>query len=787
LKDRGPLKPAVGEPLALLSRLLKAGVVESELDMAVEALVGAASATAAVVLVGRGDAVDVERWHGFDGAQRDQVRPLLGADPVVPQQLKLEGEQALLVYVMPLGHGAHGAAAIAFDAATPARPSNLEAADHVVAILAAKLAEERRVAAMRSELSRAKRWFEITGTQLKILDRERQKFAAVVSQSDTFVLVVDAGRVVRWVNGALRDRLARPEEQRGDELQVDAIWDMLGVDVKLSGCPVTRVLGEGRVDHVESRQSYDGEVRSLYLTLLPIKGVRGETAEVLVMIQDLSDLDLLRRSEARYRLLFERSPDAMLMVDPDSGKILLANPAACALTAHPAEELAALTLEQLHEPGAWPAARDDYARLVDQESLERAEQRLRTRRGEEVVARVTATRFDLDGRPVNLLVLQDVTKQRQLELELQHSQKMAVVGRLAAGITHEFNNIMTVILAQSELLNVRAGGDPKLAEIAETTNKAAVRAALLTRKLLAFSRKEVVKTEVLDLNEVLRTIEGLLNNLLGERVTLHIEEAPAPALVLGARTQLEEIAINLAANARDAIMRDGNFMLQVSAGEPTGSDDEGEVILSARDDGIGMDSETQDRLFEPFFTTKAPHAGTGLGMSTIRRIVEHHAGSIEVQSTPDTGTLVRIALPRAQAPSWQPPVEAEPDLGTGQSERILLVDDEPEVRTTAAHLLRLDGYEVTVAASAEEALELCAAASEPYQLLLTDVVMPGMSGGELSVLVKRRYPETRIVFMSGYTNEEVVRAGVSSSEAEFIQKPFSRQMLSKVLRRVLGN
>jgi two-component system cell cycle sensor histidine kinase/response regulator CckA len=556
------------------------------------------------------------------------------------------------------------------------------------------------------------------------------------------------------------------------------------VDVKLAGCPVTRVLGEGRVDHVESRQSYDGVVHSLYLTLLPIKGVRGETEEVLVMIQDLSDLELLRRSEARYRLLFERSPDAMLMVDPDSGRILLANPAACTLTAHPCDELAELTLEQLHEPGTWPAARDDYARLVDQESLERAEQRLRTKQGAEVVARVTATRFDLDGQPVTLLVLQDVTKQRQLELELQHSQKMEVVGRLAAGITHEFNNIITVILAQSELLNMSAGGDPELVEIAETTNKAAVRAALLTRKLLVFSRKEVVKTEVLDLNEVLLAIEGLLKNLLGERITLHIEGAPAPALVLGDRTQLEEIAINLAANARDAIMRDGNFMLQVSSGEPTGPDDDEAVVLTARDDGVGMDSETQDRLFEPFFTTKAPHAGTGLGMSTLYRIVEHHRGSIEVRSTPDTGTLVRVTLPRAHAPSWRPPVEVEPELRGGRAERVLLVDDEPEVRTTAAHLLRLDGYEVTVAASAEEALELCEAATRPYQLLLTDVVMPGMSGGELSVLVKRRYPETRIVFMSGYTNEEVVRAGVSSSEAAFIQKPFTRRGLSRVLRKV---
>jgi two-component system cell cycle sensor histidine kinase/response regulator CckA len=632
--------------------------------------------------------------------------------------------------------------------------------------------KDPRLAAALTELAQLKRWFDVQDAQLQVLDRERQKFAAVVSQSDTPMFAVDGERVIQWTNAALRAELERSGSSRQVVgLAVDELWKLLGVD-QAATC-VARALGEAAVIHDELRLRRDSSTRALYVTALPIKDKEGRIAEALVMVQDLSDLELLRQSEARYRLLFEQSPDAMVMASLESGTILLANQAARALTGYGAEELEALSLEQLHAAGGWPGAREAYARMADGAvAAEHTELELLTRLGRTVVAKVTASRFNLDDRPVTLLVMQDVTMQRKLEAELRHSQKMEVVGRLAAGVTHEFNNIMTVILAGAEMLKLRAGEDRSLCEIAETTEKAAHRAALLTRKLLGFSRKDRAKEEVLDLNEVVTGIEGLLVILLGERVALHTRIAEAPCLVLGDRQQLEEVVFNLAANARDAMPQGGNLWLEVMRREPR------EVVLRARDDGMGMDPKTRDRLFEPFFTTKAPHEGTGLGMSTILDIVERHGGAITVESAPGQGATFLVSLPETGPPSRAaaPDTEAR---GVRGDERILVVDDRGEVRRAAARLLGLDGYTVQVAASAEETMALLEKAS--FDLLITDVVMPGMGGVELAARVERQFPQMRVLFMSAYADREVAGA----ARLDFIQKPFSRGTLSRKVRDVL--
>jgi len=632
-----------------------------------------------------------------------------------------------------------------------------------------------RLAAALAELAQLRRWFDLMDGQMQVLDRERQKLAALVNQSDTPMFSVDGEQVVRWTNAALRAVLER--SGRGEERvvghPVGALWESLGADHSPS-C-VSRALGDGHAVRDELWLRRDGGARVLYVTAMPIKDKEGQTAEVLAMVQDLSDLDVLRRSEARYRLLFEQSPDAMIIATLEDGAILLANQAAGALTGHGVEELASLSLEQLHEPGAWPSARQVYARMAAGELDGPAELELRARRGQNVVAKVTASRFDLDDLPVTLLVMQDVTMQRKLEAELRHSQKMEVVGRLAAGVTHEFNNIMTVILAGAEMLKTRAGEDSSLCEIADTTEKAAHRAALLTRKLLGFSRKEQAKRAVLDLNEVLRGIEGLLVILLGERADLHLELTEVPCLVRGDRTQLEEVVFNLAANARDAMPQGGNLWIRVSRREG------GDVLLLARDDGEGMDERTRERLFEPFFTTKAPHEGTGLGMSTILDIVQGHGGVIEVESAPGAGASFEVTLPGARPSAAVEPVAPRLQEGARGEERILVVDDRGEVRRAAARLLGLDGYRVQIAASAQETLALLGQRS--FDLLITDVVMPGMSGVELAAIVERRFPGTRILFMSAYTDREVLP--LSADGADFIRKPFTRSTLSLKVREML--
>jgi signal transduction histidine kinase/CheY-like chemotaxis protein len=416
-----------------------------------------------------------------------------------------------------------------------------------------------------------------------------------------------------------------------------------------------------------------------------------------------------------------------------------------------------------------------------------AEQHLVTKSGAPIVANVSATGFDLDGRPVLLLEFQDVTEQWRLEAELRHIQKMEAVGRLAGGVAHEFNNIVTIILAQAELLEVYPHLDETLREIADTTKKAAIRAAHLTRKLLAFSRKEPIHTTRLDLNEVLHAIGGLLHFTLGERVALHVSLHDEPCRVRADRWELEQIVINLAANARDAMPRGGNFWLAVSRRDLAGAAGAPQVLLTARDDGVGMDGSVRARLFEPFFTTKAPGEGTGLGMSTVYRIIERCGGTIAVESAPGKGTTFVIALPLEPATSRSSaPAPAEERAAPGD-ERVLVVDDEAQVRKAVARLLRLDGYDVTTAASGEEALAMCRAAPAPFDLLLTDVVMPGMTGSELADVVRIQSPETRILFMSGYSDGAVLDHGVMQSEATLLRKPFSRKTLSARVREVLDS
>jgi PAS domain S-box-containing protein len=628
--------------LSLLSRLVTAHAEEDVMSLATELIVEVSGARAAASFLVAGNEVAAEHWHGSDDVLRERVESALASqlDGSRVQEMSLDDPEMRRLRVSSRSAGEHRLymAVLAFDDRPTEVHQEAENADRIVEIVAAKLAVERQLFAARTDLAKYKRWLELSNSHMQILDRERQKFMAVVSQSDTLMFVSDGEHVAQWTNTALKTRLEELGSERVVDLTVQDIWDLLEVDCAPSrspGCPVARVFREGMVVHSESRQGAADGTRNLYLTFLPVKAVDGKTVEVLVMIQDLSDLESLRRSESRYRHLFERSPNAMIMASDDTGDILLANPAASKLTGYPARELAETTLEDLHEPGDWIRANKEYERVVQRSEVRRSERRIRSKSGRTISASVTASRFDLDGRPVTLLDLQDVTKQRQLEVDLRRSQKMEVVGILASGMTHELDDAMALILAQAEKLKARSGSDPSLLEIAGTTEKASVHASAITRNLIAFSRKDVGKREVLDLNSVLQAIQELLLNLLGERVLLHLKLSDEPCLVEGDRTQLEEIAINLAANARDAMTHGGNFLLEVSYREPEQPDAPGRVCLLVRDDGAVRDS-----------LTGTPLAGAGLGMGTITRIVEDHDGAIEVESDPVEGNTFRITFPR---------------------------------------------------------------------------------------------------------------------------------------------
>ncbi|MFN8177415.1 MAG: ATP-binding protein [bacterium] len=801
MADERPTGSAAAASLAELAAILAAERPEATLPAAARLLAEISGAEGAAILVGRRDRLVAEGWHGPD-ALRASTRELAmnelhevdGAPSSATLRPLREGQHQVRLSPFGVGERRFGIVALVLGD-DPGRPVPA-AADACARALAARWATQVDLADVRQAKAQQERWFNVLDSQLRVLDRERQKFVAVVNQSDTFMLVVDPAGKITWMNHALTDWLEHDGGARASSAMIASLWAQLALEAPepwSSRCPIARAFRENVVVHEEFTTS--SARRSLYLTFLPIKGPDGKPAEVLAMIQDLSDLEVLRRSEARYRHLFERSPDAMLMCEPGTGRILLANPVASKLTGYSAREISELTLETLHDPRDWSTARAQYESVLERDALLVCEWNLLTKDGWRIVANVCATRFDLDGRSVLLLEIRDVTQTKLLESEVRHSQKMEAIGRLAGGVAHDFNNLLSVVLGKAELLASRVSDDPKSRDTIDAIRKSALRGSLLTRRLLAFSRKEVVKREVFDLGDAVRDIEELAHHLLGERIALRTEIV-AGCGILADRGQIEQVLMNLVVNARDAMPRGGTITILVhpeaaspdtSPGREALSRPDGpHVVLEVRDEGIGMDSSTQARLFEPFFTTKARGEGTGLGLSTVYGVVKECNGGIEVTSRPGEGATFTIRLPRAELAARAPdPQAGSPGSLPTSGGRILLVEDEADVRAMAMEALELEGYSVTAAASGEEALTIWARCGDSFEILLTDVMMPGISGGELARQVLQKRPNTRVLYMSGYNDDAIVRQGLSVSEADFLQKPFTLEALARKVREAL--
>jgi PAS domain S-box-containing protein len=402
--------------------------------------------------------------------------------------------------------------------------------------------------------------------------------------------------------------------------------------------------------------------------------------------------------------------------------------------------------------------------------------------------------FVADGMLVRAWGTQrEVTERRRLEDQLRQAQKMEAVGRLAGGIAHDFNNILTAILGTTQLIQ-RDLPDayPELKGDVEEIRKAATRAADLTRQLLAYSRRQVLAPKVLDVNAIVAGLNGMLRRLIGEDIRLETRlDAGIPA-VKADPSQLEQVLLNLAVNARDAMPRGGAVTIGTTTGSlaagalaPQVPEQSGRfVVLSVTDTGTGMSAETRAHLFEPFYTTKEVGKGTGLGLATVYGIVKQSGGYIIVDSELGHGTSIRIYLPvvAEQVPAPEPPVPPREWRGT---ETLLLVEDEEGVRTFARRALEDSGYQVLMAASGADAMDLARRHSGPIHLLLTDVVMPGLSGRELAEQLVAERPDVRVIFTSGYTDDETVRHGVREAETAFLQKPFTPEQLGRRIREVL--
>jgi two-component system cell cycle sensor histidine kinase/response regulator CckA len=496
----------------------------------------------------------------------------------------------------------------------------------------------------------------------------------------------------------------------------------------------------------------------------------------------------LRASEARYRVLFESSPLPMWVYDSETLRFLAVNDAAIRHYGYTRDEFARMTLETITPRTDLQALRDAVAHPFDGKQTWRHLKK----GGATIVVEISAHDFAFEGRRARLVLANDVTERQNLEEQLRQSQKMEAIGQLAGGVAHDFNNVLSVVLGYGEmLLGQTDPGDPMHADVEEIC-KAGKRAADLTRQLLMFSRQQVLEPKILDLNDVLIGMDRMLRRILGADVDL----VSRPALALGRVCvdpgSMEQVVMNLVVNARDAMPTGGMLTMETSnvhldeqyAHDHIEVKPGPHVMLAVSDTGIGMDRATQARIFEPFFTTKDKSKGTGLGLSTVFGIVRQAGGSVWVYSEPGKGTTFKVFLPRVDAAVDRVGTRRGPE-SLGGSETILLVEDDEQVRAVARGILRKKGYVVLEASNAEEARLHAERHPARIDLLLTDVVMPQMSGPQLANRLTSIRPEIAVLFMSGYTDDSVVRHGVLESQIAYLQKPITSDTLTSKVRMVL--
>jgi two-component system cell cycle sensor histidine kinase/response regulator CckA len=498
----------------------------------------------------------------------------------------------------------------------------------------------------------------------------------------------------------------------------------------------------------------------------------------------------LQDSEARYRVMFDNSPLPKWMYDLETFRFLAVNEAAIRDYGYSREEFLAMTVEDLRAPGDDPEVIDDVRAPNPPPKF--GTRRLRKKNGDVILVELTSHTIALGVRACRLAVGKDVTERQRLEDQLRQSQKMEAVGRLAGGIAHDFNNLLSVILSYADmLLTDMRPGEPMRDDLKEI-REAGTRAADLTRQLLAFSRQQVMEPKVLDLNEVLTRMDKMLQRILGADVDL----VSLPARPLG-RVRIdpgsvEQVIMNLVVNARDAMPTGGKLTMETAdvvlddayVRDHLGVKPGRYVMLAVTDTGNGMDKATIPHIFEPFFTTKASGKGTGLGLSTVFGIVQQSEGSIWVYSEPGRGTTFKIYLPRVDA-AIDSALAAEHPATLRGTETILLVEDDDQVRAVARGILRKNGYRLIEARNAGEALLHSEQHPTTIHLLLSDVVMPQMSGPELAKRLVVSRPEMKILCMSGYTDDSIVRHGVLEAHLAFLQKPFTPEALSTRVREVL--
>jgi two-component system cell cycle sensor histidine kinase/response regulator CckA len=539
-------------------------------------------------------------------------------------------------------------------------------------------------------------------------------------------------------------------------------------------------------------QSYSGNVRFGEKEKEILTFVSQQLASA---IERKRNEEALRRSETRYRSLVQSAVYGIYRSSLE-GRFFDVNPALITMLGYESvEEVLALDPKSdvFLDPSEQARVMGEFQRGARLDNVE-----VRWKRKDE-----SAITVRLSGRVVNSpeetaevveIIAEDITERRVLENQFRQAQKMEAVGRLAGGVAHDFNNLLMVISGYTEVLLEQTRKSNPLYPKIEAIHQATDRATTLTRQLLAFSRKQLLELKVVDLNIIVEDMERLLRPLIGENIELETQLALDIGRTRADAGQIEQVIMNLVVNSKDAMPHGGKITIQSANAKLNNEDVRREntyiqpglyVVLSVADTGDGMDKETQLRIFEPFFTTKEKGKGTGLGLSTVYGIIKQSGGYVLVESEPRHGTTFRIYLPRVEDALEPVGTGGVSPLQSGGSETVLLVEDEESVRQLVRETLESKGYKVLEADNGDSALQIVAEYSGKIDMLITDVVMPGMSGRELSARLCAACPQTKVLYLSGYTEDAIVHEGVIDPDTAFLQKPFTLQMLARKVREVL--
>jgi PAS domain S-box-containing protein len=546
---------------------------------------------------------------------------------------------------------------------------------------------------------------------------------------------------------------------------------------------------------------HNGKVHGILLASLPAlvmnddeeQGFFEEMAgDIAFALHDMEIERLKYESEERYRALFEGASEGILVADHEGQRFLYANPAICRMLGYPVEELTKLSVADIHPKEELGKATSEYEKHASGRTMLSESFQCLRKDGQILLADITSSSMVIDHRKCLIGFFRDVTKKKQLEEQFLQAQKLEAVGQLAGGIAHDFNNLLTVIIGTCDLMKDSIKEhDPLLESVAEIKTNGE-KAASLTRQLLAYSRKQALNPIVFSINESVLNLEKMLRRLLGENIQLITVLAGDLDSTSADPGQMEQIIMNLAVNSRDAMPEGGRLVIETAnvrldreyAENHIGITPGNYVMLSIADTGHGMDEKTKTHLFEPFFTTKEMGRGTGLGLSTVYGIVKQSGGGIWIYSEPNKGTTFKIYFPSVKGPAETVTKRKERKALRG-SEVVLVVEDDPAVRQLLERQLKKLGYDPTVVANGDEAIRAVRENGMKPDLLITDMVMPGMTGIVVAHHLREEMPELKILYISGYSPNVIGVRDIESKGVSYLQKPFNNEDLAEKIREVL--